>query len=616
VSVILGQSWSPSAGIRLEGTALEVVTSTQSLSVLAGPGAGKTELLAQRANFFLTTGSCVPPRRILAIAFKVDAARNLADRVAARCDASFSSRFESLTLHAFAKRILDQFREALPSEERPTPDYNIFSPTAAICNQFQQSVVAEIPSVMNYNNQSLNELVRSESHGGLFPEQDGREVVRKAWWRYCIPSSGRSSLTFDMVMLLAIRILRSRPTILGALRQTYSHVFLDEFQDITTLQYDLIKAAFSGSGAVVTAVGDTNQAIMKWAGALPDIFKRLEADFGASPKRLQFNHRSNRAIVDLINSVATLFESHPVPTEAARTNDPVPDGAVEGWSFETRDAEGRYLANFIKQELEPRRPEDFVILARQRIGDVEDRLRPHFMSCGLRLRNEARQVAGVEIQDLVKEPAFRFVLATLKLAVGVRTGNPFQTCRDFIAQLEGHDINTDRGSLASLNSVRKAADELAPLVGGGGPSAATGAALVNQILDDHRRDQFARAYLDYRNAGQLSKVIGALVEFYDECADGQSSWEACIDLIEGKGVVRLMTIHKSKGLEYDTVFFVELNDDAFWNRNGENANLFLVALSRARERVKFSFCRDSGGFENVEEFLRCLDEAGVPFIEK
>ncbi|MEQ9022794.1 MAG: UvrD-helicase domain-containing protein, partial [Pseudomonadales bacterium] len=67
--------WQPSPGIRIEGKALDIVKSDAAVSVLAGPGAGKTELLAQRATFLLTTGICPPPRRILAIAFKVDAAR-------------------------------------------------------------------------------------------------------------------------------------------------------------------------------------------------------------------------------------------------------------------------------------------------------------------------------------------------------------------------------------------------------------------------------------------------------------------------------------------------------------------------------------------------------------
>ena len=76
---VKAEDWKPTQGIALEGAALEVVKSTRSLSVLAGPGAGKTELLAQRATYLLNTGSCPPPKRILAIAFKVDAARNLHD---------------------------------------------------------------------------------------------------------------------------------------------------------------------------------------------------------------------------------------------------------------------------------------------------------------------------------------------------------------------------------------------------------------------------------------------------------------------------------------------------------------------------------------------------------
>src|SRR4051812_22038027 len=96
------KDWKPTPGVTLEGTALEVVKSNSSLSIVAGPGAGKTELLAQRAVYLLDTGECPPPRRILAIAFKVDAARNLQGRVEQRCRPGTSRRFESLTLHGFA----------------------------------------------------------------------------------------------------------------------------------------------------------------------------------------------------------------------------------------------------------------------------------------------------------------------------------------------------------------------------------------------------------------------------------------------------------------------------------------------------------------------------------
>ena len=78
--------WGPADGITLEPNALLAAREQgQNVVVSAGPGAGKTELLAQRADFLLTTGGCPYPRRILAISFKVDAARNIRERVRRRC---------------------------------------------------------------------------------------------------------------------------------------------------------------------------------------------------------------------------------------------------------------------------------------------------------------------------------------------------------------------------------------------------------------------------------------------------------------------------------------------------------------------------------------------------
>jgi len=85
--------------------------------------------------------------------------------------------------------------------------------------------------------------------------------------------------------------------------------------------------------------------------------------------------------------------------------------------------------------------------------------------------------------------------------------------------------------------------------------------------------------------------------------------------MEGAESVRLMTIHKSKGLEYHTVVFVEFNDDAFWG-NDDDVNVFFVALSRARERVYFSFTKDSRGARNIKDFVEKLKVANVSFINR
>lgn len=106
--------WSPLDGIELETAAYETVIGNRNCYVMAGPGAGKTELLAQRASYLLQTGTCHKPRRILALTYKKDATKNIADRVGKRVGRELSTRFVSMTYDGFAKTIFNQFLFVLP----------------------------------------------------------------------------------------------------------------------------------------------------------------------------------------------------------------------------------------------------------------------------------------------------------------------------------------------------------------------------------------------------------------------------------------------------------------------------------------------------------------------
>ena len=119
------EKWIPVDGMILEENALEVVKSNSNILVIAGPGAGKSELLAQRACYLLQTNQCREPRRILAVSFKKDAAVNIKERVVKRCGSELASRFDSMTFDAFAKALVDQFLNAIPMEYRPLRNYEI-----------------------------------------------------------------------------------------------------------------------------------------------------------------------------------------------------------------------------------------------------------------------------------------------------------------------------------------------------------------------------------------------------------------------------------------------------------------------------------------------------------
>ena len=124
MKIVHPDKWLPCDGITLEKDADTAVRcSDRHVLVAAGPGAGKTELLAQKAAFLFQTNQCRAPQKILAISFKTDAAENLRERVEQRCGAEIKGRFVSMTYDAFAKRILDHFMYALPESLRPLPDY-------------------------------------------------------------------------------------------------------------------------------------------------------------------------------------------------------------------------------------------------------------------------------------------------------------------------------------------------------------------------------------------------------------------------------------------------------------------------------------------------------------
>src|SRR5260370_15174250 len=126
--LIRPQDWRARGINDLEPDAWRALRQEGSTCVVAGPGAGKTEFLAQRAVYLLETGLCPAPYRVLAISFKGDAADNLAARVRKRCPPELSNRFTSLTFDAFTKSLVDRFLSAIPADWRPTAPYDIAFP--------------------------------------------------------------------------------------------------------------------------------------------------------------------------------------------------------------------------------------------------------------------------------------------------------------------------------------------------------------------------------------------------------------------------------------------------------------------------------------------------------
>ena len=257
--------WRPTGISELEEAAWEVLHSWSNKVVIAGPGAGKTELLAQRACYLLQTGIVRSGRRILAISYKRDAAKNLKARVGQRCDAEDAVRFDSLTFDAFSKGLLDRFYPALAESWKPSADYEILLRPLQTFRDFLDKLGQ--PRWSNFERDAV--VGRPLSEGASDPN-DPMAYAASKWWEESLRGGIRSRLTFPMIGRLMEFLIRTNPRIRQALCATYSHVFMDEFQDTTHVQYDLVKSIFLESKSVLTAVGDNKQQIMRWAMALDD----------------------------------------------------------------------------------------------------------------------------------------------------------------------------------------------------------------------------------------------------------------------------------------------------------------------------------------------------------
>ena len=287
---ISSKEWNPAEGFKLESEAWETVISDVNTVVVAGPGAGKTELLAQRACFLLETNTCRYPKKILAISFKKDAAVNLKERVELRCGKELASRFESKTYDAFAKEILDRFKNSLVESYRPSNNYSI-------ADKSDVKKAFKIAGLDFNGNQTVFNQAYNKLTGNTLPLNNNKiDRILIDTWNVLLKGSEdenfNSSLTFEMISRLAEYLVRSNKYIKKAIEITYSHVFLDEFQDTTSIQYDLVKTCFLKTGTIITAVGDSKQRIMLWAGARKSIFEDFQSDFSGEKRTLIMNHRS------------------------------------------------------------------------------------------------------------------------------------------------------------------------------------------------------------------------------------------------------------------------------------------------------------------------------------
>ncbi|TCP80075.1 DNA helicase II [Brevundimonas mediterranea] len=616
--------WKPVGVDALEANALKVVRSANNRSVIAGPGAGKTELLAQRAAYLLQTGTAPAPRRILAISFKRDAATNLAARVRQRCHRNHAGRFDSMTFDAFAKSLIDRFGQALPERWRPRPDYEIIFPNDRDYRDFLYQTVGTPPaSVGTYADLQAIAVKTFERRllvGSPLPLGGWSNPTPGQWaadrlWQTSLHEGKKSVLSFPMIGRLAELLLRVNPMARDALRLTYSHLFMDEFQDTTQIQYDLVRTIFLGTDTVITAVGDNKQQIMRWAMAMDDPFTAFDSDFGGKRTPLYNNYRSSPELVRIQHVLAQALDARAV-APVSKTAGTIAGDSCAIWDFSTPEVEADRLAAFVAAEMKTHKlgPRDFVLLVRQKAADYAAVLEPAFATAGIPLRNEAGTVGAVMLQELLAEEASELVVAILRLATTKRAGRYWTDCQEALAALRGVSPDEEAAQARLAGELDAYAIKLTAAHSSPPKSKAVARSIMDDILAFIGRERLIAVHPAYGQGGWLDKVLDAAALHLLASSAGGIDWPSALDAYEGVHAIPLMTIHKSKGLEYHSVIFVGLDDGAWWSFSNDQIEAtagFFVAFTRAKQRVLFTYCARRGTRTKIATLYSLLEKAGV-----
>ncbi|MET9225560.1 ATP-dependent helicase [Lentzea sp. NPDC003310] len=498
----------------LEPNAFTAATRTgANLVVTAGPGSGKTEMLAQRADFLLRTGQSRYPHRLLAISFKADAAKNLTNRVRRRCSPQQAARLDSYTFHAFAKRLIDTFRPVLTGVDALDRDYEVG------------------PSY-------------------LPPHQ----------------------IDFQNMAPLATTILEQSAVARAALRHTYGFVFLDEFQDCTSNQYALLRAAFHGTGVQLIAVGDIKQRIMGWAGALEGVLARFADDFAAERLSLYLNHRSQPRLRRVQNAMVRQME----PADA------LDDGAIEGTggvvevlrypdsATEARDLADR-IQGWIVRDGVP--AEEIAVLVANQVRPYTEALRAELRARRVPFRDET------ELQDLASEPVATLILDYL--AVITEDGQPDAYARLVDVATGWHeDEEITRRAYSAIGQFldKERAAYRAGSSGGLDASA-------DRFLAQVGGDVLAGLGPQYQQGNRLQQVVDEVWQRLREILNQTNDVGLTLQEFAGSYAVKLMTVHKAKGLEFRSVVVLGVEHEMYFGGATAARSTYFVAVSRARQNL-------------------------------
>ena len=269
-----------------------VTTINGPILIIAGAGSGKTRVITYRIANMLEKG--IPQSQILALTFTNKAAKEMEDRIKSLTGRKLQNLTVS-TFHAFGVRILRQDIDKLGYR----PNFSIYDETD------RKSLIKETGRELQFTADAMDLF----KIGALFSDvktgrkgwQSDNDMYRQLYEGYQEGLKLYNSVDFDDLITLPIKLFREHPEVLEQYKNRYKYIMVDEFQDTSHQQYELMRLLADKNVAVV---GDDDQSIYSWRGADYQNIVNFEKDFpDVQEIRLEQNYRSTGTILAAANGV-------------------------------------------------------------------------------------------------------------------------------------------------------------------------------------------------------------------------------------------------------------------------------------------------------------------------
>ena len=575
--------------------------------VLAGPGSGKTLTITKRIEYLIGKHH-VSPEEILVITFTKAASIEMKERFVRLCGqkagpvtfGTFHGIYYGILKWAYrmnASNILSEeqkyqlLKQVIGRMEIDIDDEK----------DFLQGIAGEIGNIKN------NQIPLAEYESLNCSE----EVFREIFEQYEKERKRLKKIDFDDMLVLVYELFKKRPDILSMWQRKFRYILIDEFQDINQVQYDVIRMLAAPENNLFI-VGDDDQSIYRFRGARPDIMLGFKRDYPDTKEiLLDVNYRSTKAIV---NGAARVIR-HNVnryPKQIITTNE-------QGETVHIQEVrhpieESKYVVSQIQEAKKRGIPSsEIAVLFRT---NVEARaLAETFMEYNMPFRMKER------MPNLYEHFIAQDLTTYLKMALGDRSRKSFLAIMNRPNRYIGRD--SVEGTTISFESLRKfycdkdwmldRIDQLEVdfrILKNMAPYGA-----IQYIRKHIGYDEFLKEYAAFRkiNMEDLKEVLREIeerakafrtieewfthIEEYSEELKRQSQQKET-----DPEAITFMTMHGSKGLEFDLVFIIGANETITPYKKAETKEeveeerrMFYVAMTRARKKLIISYTKERNG---------------------